>query len=83
MLCGLATTGSAWHTLCPNVEEEWAYINDLWSAWTRILPDLDIVGIFPGDPGACSRNGCTALTYIDKSIEIAELIKTEPGQKAR
>ena len=81
MLCGLATTGSAWHTLCPNVQEEWAHIKALWSAWTRILPDLDIVGIFPGDPGACSRNGCTALTYIDKSIEIAELIKTEPAKK--
>ncbi|TFG70784.1 MAG: hypothetical protein E4H27_05595 [Anaerolineales bacterium] len=74
-LCGLATTGSAWHTLCPNVPEEWSQIKDLWSAWTRVLPGLDIVGIFPGDPGACSRNGCTALTYIDKSVEIAHLIK--------
>jgi hypothetical protein len=29
---------------------------------------LDVVAIFPGDPGACSRNGCTAETYIDRSI---------------
>lgn len=76
MLCGLATTGSAWHTLCPNDPEDWTQTKDLWTAWTRILPGLDIVGIFPGDPGACSRNGCTALTYIDKSVEIANLVKS-------
>jgi hypothetical protein len=35
---------------------------------------VDIVGIFPGDPGACSRNGCTAETFIDKSCEIANLV---------
>jgi hypothetical protein len=41
---------------------------------------VDIAGIFPGDPGACSRNGCTAETYIDKSIEIVSLLDhVRPG----
>jgi hypothetical protein len=80
MICGLATVGGAWHTLCPNLPEEWQEIQFLWDAWTRKLPELDIVGIFPGDPGACSLNGCSALTYIDKSIEIAHLVvKNLPG----
>jgi hypothetical protein len=74
MICGLATAGGAWHTLCPNLPEEWQEIQFLWDAWTRKLPELDIVGIFPGDPGACSLNVCSALTYIDKSIEIAHLV---------
>lgn len=75
MMCGLATVGSDWHTHCPNLDAEWAEVRFLWDAWTRELPGLDIVGIFPGDPGACSRNGCTAETYIDKAVEIAGLVK--------
>ncbi len=74
MICGLATVGLDWHTLCPNVSKEWQEIRFLWNAWTRELTGLDIVGIFPGDPGACSRNGCTAETFIDKSAEIAALV---------
>ena len=74
MLCALATSGADWRTLCPNVDEEWKEIQYLWDQWTRILP-VDIVGIFPGDPGACSRNGCTAETYIDKSIEASWIAK--------
>ncbi len=79
-LCGLATVGTQWHTLCPNVPAEWEEIRFLWEAWARALPRLDIMGIFPGDPGACSRNGCTALTYIDRSIEIAQQVtRVLPG----
>jgi len=74
-ICGLATVGDAWHTLCPNLAAEWDEIRSLWEAWLRRLPGTDIVGIFPGDPGACSRHGCTALTYIDKACEIAALAK--------
>lgn len=73
MICALATCGPEWHTSCPNVESEWRELRFLWEQWLRRLPELEIVGIFPGDPGACSRNGCTALTYIDKSLEIALL----------
>jgi len=75
MIAGLATSGPLWRTLCPNLADEWAEIQFLWDAWCRQFPDLGIVGIFPGDPGACSRNGCTAQTYIDRSIDVAQIIK--------
>ena len=58
----LATVGDDWHTLCPGLPEEWREIRFLWDAWSRRMGEADIVGIFPGDPGACSRNGCTALS---------------------
>ena len=74
-IISLATSGRDWRTLCPNDQTEWCEIQFLWDQWTRRFPDLDLVGIFPGDPGACSRNGCTAETYIAKSVEIAALIK--------
>ncbi len=74
-ICGLATVGDHWHTNCPNLPAEWEELRYLWDGWTRRLSGVDIVGIFPGDPGACSRHGCTAVTYIDKSCEIAALIK--------
>jgi hypothetical protein len=73
LIAGLATVGADWRTYCPNVPTEWQEVRRLWDTWTRLLP-VDIAGIFPGDPGACSRNGCTALTYIDRSIEIAEIV---------
>ncbi|MDF1515143.1 MAG: hypothetical protein P1S60_15140 [Anaerolineae bacterium] len=74
MLCSLATVGSQWHTLCPNMAEEWQELRFLWDAWAHILP-VDRISIFPGDPGACSRNGCTAVTFIDKALEIAQMVK--------
>jgi hypothetical protein len=74
-IASLATVGEDWRTFCPNLPDEWDEIRFLWDAWTKRLKNTDIVGIFPGDPGACSLNGCTALTYIDKSVEIAEIIK--------
>lgn len=73
-ICGLATIGDAWHTACPNVPAEWDEIQYLWDQWTQRLPGTDIIGLFPGDPGACSRNGCTALTYIDRCCDIASLV---------
>ena len=75
VLCSLATTGSDWMTLCPNLADEWKEIQYLWDAWTKALPGLDIISIFPGDPGACSRNGCTPETYIDRSIDIGHLVR--------
>ncbi|HOD52420.1 MAG TPA: hypothetical protein PK166_06170 [Candidatus Hydrogenedentes bacterium] len=76
LLSGLATVGADWRTYCPNVPQEWEELRWLWDTWTRTLPRLDGVSIFPGDPGACSRNGCTAETYIDKSVEIARLVRS-------
>ncbi|MFA6107187.1 MAG: hypothetical protein WDA75_00330 [Candidatus Latescibacterota bacterium] len=75
LLTALATVGPDWRTLCPNLPEEWAEVRHLWDAWTRRFEIVDGVAIFPGDPGACSRNGCTAETYIDRSAEIAGLIR--------
>jgi len=75
LITGLATSGADWRTLCPNLDDEWRTIRFLWDAWTKRFTGLDSVGIFPGDPGACSRHGCTAETYIDKSVEIAGLIR--------
>ena len=80
MRCALTTVGKDWHTHCPNVREEWDECRMLWDEWTRRLTGLEVVGIFPGDPGGCSRNGCTALTYIDKALEIVEIVKkNQPG----
>ncbi|MBP8132115.1 MAG: hypothetical protein KA184_21250 [Candidatus Hydrogenedentes bacterium] len=75
LLAALTTVGDAWHTHCPNIPEEWAECRILWDEWTRRLSGLGVVGIFPGDPGGCSRNGCTARTFIDRALEIAELVK--------
>ncbi|MBI2194424.1 MAG: hypothetical protein HYU36_20795 [Planctomycetes bacterium] len=75
MLCPLTTVGADWRTCCPNDREEWGEVLGLWDAWTRRLPGLGIVGIFPGDPGGCSRNGCTACTYVDASIQVSEIIR--------
>jgi hypothetical protein len=75
MIVAIATVGEDWRTLCPNVEDEWREVRFLWEQWTRRFPGLGIVGIFPGDPGGCSRNGCTAETYIDKGVEVALLVK--------
>ena len=75
VLCSLATVGAQWRTLCPNDEEDWREIRYLWRAWAELLADIDVVSIFPGDPGACNRNGCTAETYIDRANEIALLVR--------
>jgi hypothetical protein len=75
MIIAIATVGEDWRTLCPNVREDWQEIEFLWDTWTRRFPRIDLVGIFPGDPGACSRNGCTAETYIDKSVEVSRIIR--------
>lgn len=75
MIACFATVGNDWRTLCPNLPDEWSTLVALWEGWLDRLPGIDIVGIFPGDPGACSRNGCTAETYIDKSAELAARLK--------
>jgi hypothetical protein len=77
MIAGLATVGSDWYTCCPNDPEEWAEVEHLWSSWLGRLPNVSIVGIFPGDPGACARNGCTAMTFIDKSLEVAGIARRQ------
>lgn len=75
MLCILTTVGEHWHTHCPNLAPEWSEVRFLWHEWTRRLRGLGVVCIFPGDPGGCSRNGCTAETYVDRSLEICEIVR--------
>jgi hypothetical protein len=77
MLCALATVGSDWYTCCPNDPEEWREALYLWSSWPERLPAVSIVGIFPGDPGACSRDGCTAETFIDTSLEVSGVVRRQ------
>jgi len=74
-IAGLATIGDDWRTACPHIPEEWDEITYLWDQWTRRLSGTDIVGLYPGDPGGCSRNGCTAMTYIDRCCDVAHLVK--------
>jgi len=82
MVLALATVGDDWRTLCPSDKAQWRELRFLWDAWTRRLPKLGGVDIFPGDPGGCSLGGCTAETYIDKSVEIAGLVRGNlPGAK--
>ena len=76
MICCLVTVGSDWRSYCPNCPEEWEEIRFLWKTWAEKLDCVDIFCLFPGDPGSCSRNGCNAITYIDRSIEITHLIKS-------
>jgi hypothetical protein len=75
LIAGLATVGVRWRTLCPNIAAEWREICYLWDTTAQSFPEMDIFGIFPGDPGACSRNGCTAETYIDKAVAISQRLK--------
>lgn len=75
LLAALSTVGPDWHTHCPNDPAEWREVRGLWAEWLRRLDGLGMVGIFPGDPGGCSRNGCTAETFIDKALELTELVQ--------
>lgn len=71
------TVGPAWYFACPNDPADRKLILDLWRHWLRELPGTDIVGIFPGDPGGCNRNGCTHETFIDLALELSGLIRRE------
>ncbi len=80
LLAALTTVGEDWHTHCPNEPEEWDEAVMLWDEWTKRLPGLSVVGIFPGDPGGCSRNRCTAQTFIDSTLRITEVVKKNQPQ---
>jgi len=70
MLVAANTVGSDWRAYCPNVPEEREMVLKLWEHWTRRLEGLDVVGLFPGDPGGCTRNGCDYHTCVDLYEEI-------------
>ncbi len=71
------TIGPGWTFACPNAPAERKLVLDLWRHWLRELPETDIVGIFPGDPGGCNRNGCTHETYVELALELCGLIQRE------
>jgi len=47
-----------WYFACPHDARAQDLIVRLWRHWARALAGTDLVGIFPGDPGGCNRNGC-------------------------
>jgi hypothetical protein len=70
LLQAVNTIGPEWHYHCPNLPEERKVILALWEHWAKKLPDADMFGLFPGDPGGCNRNGCTHETYISLCLDI-------------
>jgi hypothetical protein len=74
-LIAVNTIGAEWYFACPNVPEDRALIINLWRHWMEALPNLDIAGIFPGDPGGCNRNGCTHETFVELALELCNVIK--------
>ncbi len=69
------TIGPEWYFACPNEPEGKRLIVSLWRHWMETLAGTDIIGIFPGDPGGCNRNGCTHETFIDLALELTEVTK--------
>ena len=54
----------------------------LWDYWSRAMRGNEYMGIFPGDPGGCCRNGCTAETFVDLCLELSKVVrKNNPGVK--
>jgi hypothetical protein len=69
------TVGQKWHFHCPNDPKEHAELVALWDYWSRTMKGNDYIGLFPGDPGGCIRNGCTAETYVDLCVELSKVIR--------
>jgi len=69
------TIGPAWYFACPHDPEDKRLLLALWRHWVQALAETDIVGIFPGDPGGCNRNGCTHETFVELALELTGLIK--------
>ena len=74
------TIGHDWYYACPNNPGDRELILKLWRRWAALMKGADIVGIFPGDPGGCNRNGCDHKTYIELSLRLTEIVSEEnPG----
>ncbi|MHB9132642.1 MAG: hypothetical protein ACYDBB_16355 [Armatimonadota bacterium] len=81
-IAAVNTIGPEWYFACPNATADKALILNLWRHWARELKGTDIVGIFPGDPGGCNRNGCTHETFVELALELTEVILQEnPGAR--
>lgn len=71
------TVGQQWHCHCPKDPKEHAEIVALWDYWARTLHGLESMGFFPGDPGGCCRNGCTAETYVDLCLDLCKVVRKD------
>lgn len=81
-IAAINTISPKWYFACPRIAQDKADILALWSHWCRELAGVDIVGIFPGDPGGCARNGCDHRTYLELALEIVDVIHREtPGSR--
>jgi hypothetical protein len=81
-IAAVNTIGPEWYFACPNDPADRELIFALWRHWVRELAGTDIIGIFPGDPGGCNRNGCTHETYIELALALVEVIQAEnPGAR--
>jgi hypothetical protein len=79
-IVAINTVGTNWHFHCPRDPKEKAELVALWDHWSRALKGNEMFGLFPGDPGGCTRNGCTAETYVDLCLELSRLVrKNNPG----
>lgn len=74
------TVGQNWHYHCPKDPKEHDEIVALWDYWSNTLKGNDYIGFFPGDPGGCCRNGCTAETFVDLCLELSKVVRrNNPG----
>ncbi|OHB54037.1 MAG: hypothetical protein A2Y12_13060 [Planctomycetes bacterium GWF2_42_9] len=69
--------GHDWYFACPGISKDKELILKLWRHWAKLLNQTDIVGIFPGDPGGCNRNGCDHNTFIDLTLELTDITLQE------
>ena len=77
MLCLPNTVGADWYFACPNLPDDKRLVLSVWRHWMRELAGTNIIGIFPGDPGGCNRNGCTHETFVDLALELTEIAQRE------
>jgi hypothetical protein len=61
--------------LSPNKPAEKQLMFALWDHWSKALSEVDMWGLFPGDPGGCAEEGCGPETYVDLSIQISQIIR--------
>jgi hypothetical protein len=74
--------GREWRSDCPKDPREHAEIVALWDHWSKAIHGNQSIGLFPGDPGGCTRNGCTDETYIDLCLELSKIVRrNNPGVK--
>lgn len=79
-LMGTNTIGPEWFFACPNDPEQKKMMESIFIHWMHKLQGTDIIGIFPGDPGGCARNGCDENTFVDVALEFTGLAqKHNPG----